>query len=172
VAEVVEKDLGYLAILRNIAEMDGKAVLVGLQADGTTGDKGVLVAHYGAINEFGSANGHVPERSFMRSTFDNTVGKLNDLRTRLVDGVIEGKIDARTAGNLLGEQHQQDIQKTITSGVPPPNAPGTIKRKGSSGTLRDTMLMHNSIRYVIEDHPGSSMSALITLVKAKFRKWG
>ena len=143
---IVERDLGYVRILRELAEMENTVVDVGLQDDGTTSDDGVLVAHYGAVNEFGGGN--VPERSFMRSTFDKTVDKLVQARAKLVGGVYDGKIPAKTAAGLLGEMHQQDIQRKITSHPPPPNAPSTIKRKGSSGTLIDQGTMRASVRWV------------------------
>lgn len=142
----IERDLGYFRILSELAEMEGTVVEVGLQNDGTAGDEGVLVSHYAAVNEFGGGN--VPERSFMRSTFDSTVNELVEMRDRIIGGVYAGKLPAATGAGLIGEKHQQDIQKTITSHPPPPNAPITIKRKGSSGTLIDQGLMRASIRWV------------------------
>jgi HK97 gp10 family phage protein len=46
------------------------------------------------------------------------------------------------------------IQDKIMSNVPPPNAPSTIARKGSSNTLRDTDEMLNSVDIRISDEGG------------------
>lgn len=42
------------------------------------------------------------------------------------------------------------IEDKIDSGVPPPNAPSTIKKKGHDKTLRDTYDFRNSIETRIE----------------------
>ena len=163
----VEKDLGYVRILNELAAMETMAVEVGLQNDGTSSDDGVLVAHYGAVNEFGTRDGHVPERSFMRSTFDETVNKLVSTRAKIIGGVYAGKLTAEIGAGLLGELHQKDVQKKISSHPPPPNAPSTIAKKGSSGTLVDTGLLRQSVRWVLQR--GSGGSALRVLARRIFK---
>ena len=158
-----EKDLGYLRILRELDELGRKEILVGLQDDGATSKDGVNVAEYGTYNEYGTRT--IPERSFMRSTFDNTVDKLNRTKDKLLTLVTMGKLDAETAANLLGEMHEGDIKKTIGRGVPPPNAPSTVRRKGSSKTLIDDGIMRNSIRYKVKTSTGSRLGRLINKVR-------
>lgn len=161
----VERDLGYSRILHELAELESTVVEVGIQNDGTSSDNGVLVAHYAAVNEFGG--GHVPERSFMRSTFDQTVNKLVKTRAQIISGVYDGRFPASRGAGFLGELHQQDIQKTITSHPPPPNAPATVKRKGSSGTLVDQGLMRQTIRWVAK--PSGRGGAMHALARKVFR---
>lgn len=161
----IERDLGYGRILRELAEMEATVVEVGLQNDGAASDDGVLVSHYGAVNEFGGGN--VPERSFMRSTFDETVDKLVETRAKLVGGVYDSKLPAAQAAGLLGEMHQKDIQLKISSHPPPPNAPATVRRKGSSGTLIDQGLMRQSVRWVA--HKSGRGSALRVLARRIFK---
>lgn len=52
---------------------------------------------------------------------------------------------------LLGAQMAADIKNYVTSGagVPPPNAPSTIRQKGSSRPLVDTSGMVNSVTYQV-----------------------
>lgn len=164
---VIDKDLGYLRILRELDELSKTAVEVGLQNDGSTSDDGTLVSHYGAVNEFGTRDGRVPERSFMRSTFDETVDKLVRTRGKIVDGVYRGMLTAEQGAGLLGEMHQADIQKKISSHPPPPNAPSTARRKKSTGTLVDSGTMRQSIRWV-SVRSGSS-GILSTLFRRVFR---
>ena len=161
---VIVRDLGYARILRELAELESTVVEVGIQDDGATSE-GVLVSHYGAINEFGG--GHVPERSFMRSTFDNTIGQIISVRDRVLDGVFQGKLTAEVGAGLLGEKHQQDIQRTISSHPPPPNAPSTVRRKGSSGTLIDNGTLRASIRWAKKRNGRGS--ALRVLARRVFR---
>lgn len=161
----VERDLGYSRILRELAELESTVVEVGIQNDGTSSDDGVLVAHYAAVNEFGG--GHVPERSFMRSTFDQTVNKLVKMRAQIVSGVYDGRFPASRGAGFLGEQHQQDIQRTITSHPPPPNAPATVKRKKSSGTLVDQGLMRQTVRWVAK--PSGRGGGLRALARQVFK---
>lgn len=44
------------------------------------------------------------------------------------------------------------IEECIDSGVPPPNAPSTIRRKGHGLTLRDTWTYRNSIEIRVSDN--------------------
>lgn len=141
---VIDRDLGYARILQQMDSLDGKEILIGLHNDGSS-KEGIAVAHYGAINEFGGEN--VPERSFIRSTFDEQVMNINNLVVRVVRGVQDSKLSWRQAGGIIGEIFQRNIQDKIRSNVPPPNAPSTIERKGSSRTLIDTGLMVANVRY-------------------------
>lgn len=158
---VQERDLGYIKILRELDELQRKEVLVGLQDDGTTSADGVTVAEYGTYNEFGTKN--IPERSFMRSTFDNTMAKLSRTKAKLITLVTMGKLDSDDAARLLGEMHETDIKRTIGSGVPPPNAPSTVKRKGSSKTLIDNNLMRSSIRYEVRTAGRTRLGRIINM---------
>lgn len=148
--EVIERDLGYAKILANMAELDRTYVDVGIHHDAGVGEDGMPIAEYAAYNEFGTSDGHVPERSFIRATFDEQVEKLNQTRGRLIRGVQDGKLDAQQAAGLLGEIHQRDIVRKIDSGVPPPNAPGTIRIKGSSKPLINEGNMKQAVRYEIK----------------------
>lgn len=144
---VIDRDLGYRRIMADLRALDAMVVEVGLQDDGS-GSGGITNAAKGMFNEYGTR--HIPERSFMRSTFDETRGKLDDLTRRLVGGVEDGKIGPRQAGELLGAYHQKDIQRKIQSGIPPPNKAATAAAKGSTKTLIDTAAMLQAIRYVVK----------------------
>lgn len=147
-SEVVYTDRGWAKTTAAISELHKAYVDVGVHED-ATGEHGVHVADKAAANEFGTWA--IPERSFMRSTFDEQAEALGRLRARLVGGVIDGKITPAQAIGFLGEQHQKDIQAKILdgAGVPPPNHPKTIARKKSSRPLVDTGEMVQSIRWVV-----------------------
>ena len=136
---VKDIDHGWKRIVRDTDKLAGQAVLVGLHGE---------MAERGGFNEFGTE--HIPERSFMRSSFDEKQGELSQAAAKLYKAVQDDRITPDRALGLLGEMHQGQIQDKITSNVPPPNAPATVKAKGSSGTLRDTGQMRQSVRWVLE----------------------
>lgn len=53
----------------------------------------------------------------------------------------------------LGMDLENAIRNKILSGVPPPNAPATIKAKGSSHTLIDQGTLLDSIEHTVEITP-------------------
>jgi hypothetical protein len=145
---VIIKDLGWQRIVAELARMEATTVDVGIHDDAGSGEEGTPIAAYASYNEYGTGRG-VPERSFLRSTFDETIEKLNRLRGRLLEAVYEGRMTAELAGALLGEQHSADIKRKIGSNLPPPNAPSTVRAKGSSSTLIDSGAMRQAVRYEV-----------------------
>lgn len=143
---VTDKDMGLQRILREINEAKSAFVEVGIpegaQADGMT------VAEYGAYNEFGTSK--IPERSFMRSTFDENVSKIQQDMQKQYDAVLAGNTTAYRALLTVGMKHAEQIKQKIRSGIAPANAPATIARKGSAKTLIDTGAMVQSINAVVK----------------------
>lgn len=94
---------------------------------------------------------HIPERSFIRSTFDENV---DDWVEYLVDQVINlgmGKsgITARKIMESLGNRIQRSIVQKIRSIESPANSPVTIARKGSNSPLEDTGHLIDAVRYKV-----------------------
>lgn len=157
---VVEKDTGweaFQALVRDI-QRSGAHVKVGvLEGVGTGSDKregGVTNAELAAIHEFGTADGHIPERSFLRSTFNlNMPAYLQNLRT-LLTKVLAGEITVEKVFNVMGARISTDVKKYITTGagVPPPNAPSTLARKIAKGAWnkRGTLKTNFSPRPLVD----------------------
>lgn len=143
-------DRGWKRIRRQLTKFDGAAVIVGIQSDEPPRAGGTSMALVAAANEFGTDDGHVPERSFLRSTMDENRTRYFRLARDLHDDVIRGKIRIWPALSRIGQKAQADVQKKIVDLRDPPNAPSTIARKGSSNPLIDTGAMRQSIRYVVE----------------------
>lgn len=104
-------------------------------------------AELASINEFGLGN--APPRPFIGPPF-----RLN--RKKYMKRLITAYKAALKAGRpskvttelgRLGLMMEADIKNYVTQGpgVPPPNAPSTIARKGSSRTLVDSSEMINSV---------------------------
>lgn len=109
----------------------------------------LTVAEVAVFNEFGTEN--IPERSFMRSTLKEEKQPIIGLSKGLLKDIVKGKKDTKTGLGLIGEFTADAIKLKIVDIKTPPNAPGTIKRKGSSNPLVDTSQLKNSITYEVND---------------------
>jgi hypothetical protein len=151
-------DRGYKALVRALHASPKYAVEVGiLPEDGAVADEdGITLAGYATVNEFGSADGRVPQRSFLRSTVDENREKYLQMTARaaarsLSDSVLaqgDGAVERVLLDELgrLGLRGERDVKRKIRDLRDPPNAPMTIKLKGSSNPLIDTGRMRRNIR--------------------------
>lgn len=149
-AKIIDKDLGYQRILRDIKRFKHKPfVKVGyLKSAGIHKEaEGMTVAEVAIIHEFGSQDGKTPERSHLRSTHDEKRSEWRRVTNRLGVKIILGKVSLDRALGIMGEMIKKDFKKKITSGDFTPNAPSTVARKGSDKPLIDTAQMLNSIQY-------------------------
>lgn len=89
----------------------------------------------------------IPERSFLRSTFDNENDRIIEQTERAIYQVISGKMSVDDMLDLYGEQFATAIKKTIRDIKNPPNHPFTIDNKGSSNPLIDTGGLLESITW-------------------------
>jgi len=147
VANIIDKDLGLKRFKRELEKARNAEVLIGVHAGDKNGE-GQLIAEYAAHNEFGTK--HIPERSFMRTTFDEQQKKLSNTIAMQYSMVKTGSTTIYRALNLIGLKHSDDIKNKINSNIPPVNSPATIKRKKSSKTLVDTGSLRNSIHHVVK----------------------
>ena len=134
---VKDIDLGFEDFLTAIRGIKGKRVVVGVFDE--------KVAEYALINEFGTER--IPQRSFLRSTMDENQ---NAVITEYVKAYNETQ-DFDLAMESAGEFLKNKVIAKITSGEFPPNAPATIKKKGTNQPLIDTGTLINSIDYVVRE---------------------
>jgi hypothetical protein len=143
---VKDTDKGFMRFVQEMQAAKTAFVTVGVH-EGERSMDGTNIAEYAAHNEYGTQ--HIPSRPFMRTAFDeNTQAIQNDMQ-----GVVNV---AKRGGSvvqglkMVGEKHQQRIQRTIKGrDFLPMLAESTIKAKGSTKTLIDSGAMVNSIRYVV-----------------------
>lgn len=154
-------DRGQDFIVREAKNIKGSYVKVGLQ--GETGQKPhgdkfnkATVVDVGVFNEFGAPRAKVPERSFIRSTHDEKKNEWSGLTKALLNRILMLRLTADKALGIIGLRIQNDIKAKIKSGVPPPNATETLRRKlaktakGSKRepvTLIDKGQMLNSVTF-------------------------
>lgn len=89
----------------------------------------------------------IPERSFLRSTFDENKEKWFKFVQKRIPKLINSQITAYRLCELLGAKMVGDIQIKITDLDTPPNADSTIKQKGSSNPLIDTGGLRMRVTY-------------------------
>jgi hypothetical protein len=158
-------DRGYAEILGDLVKLSGTRprVLVGILQDlgsETTGDGDITLAGYAAVNEFGSEDGHVPERSFLRSTIDENREQYGAELVRAVDELIAGaRAGVPGAGvrrmeaslGRTGIRVSRDVQKKIREIWTPPNAPLTLERKyPGNHPLIHTGRMRQAISFMVD----------------------
>lgn len=156
-SRVEDKDLGLNRIIRTLnKDLDGVVVKVGVQAKdkavrrgkgGSIRNTDQPLAVIAAIHEFGL--GDMPQRSFLRSAYDENLPMIDKMIQRVANGSVFG-LGTNAALNKLGNVVQGMVQRKIVDGPFVPNSPATIKRKKSSKPLIDTGHLRQSIRYVIE----------------------
>lgn len=151
--KVTEKDYGLRRLFETAKLMTNSSDLsVKIGAFGDDSRDGIDNAALVAIHEFGSSDGRIPERSFIRSTFGaNAETYVRGLK-RLLERILDGRMTLVQALDVMGSKISTDIKNRVTQGehIPPPNAPSTIERKGSDRPLVDTGRMINSITWKVE----------------------
>ncbi|MFF5994277.1 hypothetical protein AAGS61_05920 [Lysinibacillus sp. KU-BSD001] len=135
-------------VLQSIRELKNYGIEVGV-----FGSDDAFYAMIAGVHEFGvtirkeSGSIVIPERSFLRSTFDEKNREWATFAKRQLPNLLEGRIDAQTLCERLGARMVADIQEKITDLDTPPNAPSTIKQKKSSNPLIDTGGLRRRVTY-------------------------
>lgn len=90
----------------------------------------------------------IPERSVFRYTFHQQKYFNRQMR-RLASQVLRGEITRDAALNRLGAYVQGKLRGAFTDGHMAPNAPSTIRQKGSSKPLIDTGALRQAITFIL-----------------------
>lgn len=91
----------------------------------------------------------IPERSFIRSGFDERLPNIENKAIMLLKQVLLMKISVGNYYDLLGEYIAGQLKDYMTELDSPPNSPVTINNKGSSNPLIDTGRLRQSIDYKV-----------------------
>lgn len=133
--------------LDEVNKLTESVIHVGFQAGDGSYDDGTDLVTVAAYNELGTSD--TPARPFMKQSFENHEPELQQACAHAFKTVSNGG-KAETALNQLGTFAKGLIQDEIVSGSFEPNAPSTIKKKGSSQPLIDTGYMRQSVNFVIK----------------------
>ena len=110
--------------------MDGKKIVVGIVGDGVDSE----VLKIAAAHEYGTDK--LPERSFIRASFDADQDKLGSIVSGQVNKVLSGQISADAAANANGAQAAQLVQNFIDENRVKP--PSDFSKKTQHTTLYET----------------------------------
>jgi hypothetical protein len=164
------KDTRNYSLADKLKELNGARVRVGI-----VGESDSKLLTYAAVNEYGAnikitpkmrkflhwigihiknETTHIviPERSYIRSTFDNkkVFNKLKKKIQPLLRSVLSGGNEASDILDFIGLQLTSDVKQTIANMKGPVNHPVTIKRKGEGkGLLVDSGRLTNAISYEV-----------------------
>jgi len=141
---VEDRDHGYKQLLGLLSKQPQVGVLVGIR-----GQQGQDLLLYATVNEFGSEDGRIPERSFLRATVDENRVKYAKILEVAALRLLDGESPDRAFG-IVGMTVVADVQRRIRDRISPANAPSTIRQKGSDVPLIDTGRLRQSIDYVVE----------------------
>lgn len=129
-----------------LKELNGKCVKIGFQKGEATEEDGTDVCDIAAWNELGTVN--MPSRPFLRMSVDENADKINNFVQSQKQALLSGA-SAEQVLKEIGIFQKDLIQEKITEGSFAPNAPSTIRQKGSDKPLIDTGRMRQSVNYYI-----------------------
>lgn len=101
-----------------------------------------MQTHYGM-----SSTIVIPERSFIRSSFDENEETIGEFALSQAKLVVNGTQTSDNALDMVGHLVEGMVKRKISTGPFVPNSPATIRRKGSSKPLIDTGRLRQSIRF-------------------------
>lgn len=114
----------------NCRKLEGQKIVVGIV--GAAGSDVLKIAH---AHEYG-VPGRLPERSFIRKSFDEDKAKLGEIVDKQVSKVLAGSTTADAAANAIGAQAAQMVQSFIDENRVKP--PSDFSRKRIHTTLFET----------------------------------
>lgn len=103
-------------------------VAVGILQD-ETHDEHFSMVDLAMVHEYGSSDGRIPQRSFIRSTCDAKRKEHLKIMQKLQSKIVKGSITTHQALTQLGEVISKDMVQAINNGIEPDLAESTKKAK-------------------------------------------
>ena len=128
--------------LETLEELITSRIEIGIL--GEDGDKPSILM-IARVHEYGTDI--IPERSFLRASFDSRKKKFEEQGARLLKQVIVKGMSADAFFNAYGEYLVAQVRDYMVKLRYPANAPSTIKKKGSSNPLIDEGRLLGSIEW-------------------------
>jgi hypothetical protein len=141
------RDHGYSNIIKEVQRGGHTYTKVGFPLAGDLGDPPTTssmseMITVAAVHEFGAPKRNVPERSFIRTTFDENVEEINERKRIEYKKVLQGKQTVRVGIGRVGEFLTNKIKEKIRLGLQP-------ELKVREGTpLWDTGQLLNTVQHV------------------------
>lgn len=150
-------------LIKNLSNANNKTIEAGVLQEG----KQAMIAH---VHEYGvdivvtermraylhhigihlrkdTTHIRIPERSFIRSGWDNHEDEIMDEIESFVGDLLERGVDARTFLDMIGTKIEGKLKYQLQEVSDPPLSSVTIENKGSSNPLIDTGSLLDSITH-------------------------
>ncbi|MFD1206641.1 hypothetical protein ACFQ38_16210 [Sporosarcina contaminans] len=154
-------------LLRTLKEIGKAQINVGILGDDSE------IAMIATVHEFGcniqvtdkmrgwfGANGYplkkettvirIPERSFLRSGYDENIDKIVGKVEEMLPSVLENDVNPKVFMDAIGLEFAGLIQKKLRDLKSPANSDMTVERKGSSNPLVDTGRLVGAIQHEVK----------------------
>lgn len=143
-------DRGYASTMnevKRVPKIYSKVGYPSVQGGGKRGDPPTIssmteIITVAAVHEFGAPKRNIPERSFIRTAFDDNIEELNKRKTIEYQKVLKGKQSAEIAIGRVGEFLVNETKNKIREGL----LPALKYREGTP--LWDTGQLINTIQHV------------------------
>jgi len=147
VGRTTDKDLGRKALLIHLSQARHAYADVGLfEGEGHEGTE-LSLAEIGAVHEFGTRDGRIPERSWLRRNHDEHHVRYAKMLDAAFSKILTGATDVVSALTAFAEKVASDARRTLTQVREPPLAASTIRAKGGkTNPLIDTGALRAGIR--------------------------
>ena len=155
-------------LLDSLQQLEAKRINVGVF--GADDSELVMIA---AVHEFGTeiqvtdkmrgwfaANGYplkkettkivIPERSWLRSGYDEGIDSIASEIEQLLPDVLENRVNPSVFTDMIGRKFAGMIQQKLRNLNEPANSSMTIERKGSTNPLIDSGRLVGAIRHEVE----------------------
>lgn len=124
-------------------------VFKGFDSEGKGKAEALTIGEIASIHEFGL--GSCPQRSFLQGWADENPGLINTTVSKGAAALVRGSLSTPLQFlNQFGSWAVGQVQLRMAQSIPPPLAPETIRRKGSSVTLIDTGQLRSSITFRVD----------------------
>lgn len=97
----------------------------------------------------------IPERSFIRGSYDNGKDTLENLCKEAIDGIISSRWTAEMAVNHIGSKAVEMTRQYMNKSIPPPKSDITMRTTNQHQTLYDSGDLVGSIWFDLEWGSGS-----------------
>jgi hypothetical protein len=142
--------------IKRLGRLEARVGVMG-KSGAASGDPRFGMAELAYVHEFGSQKAGVPQRSFIRSAFDDQGAALVKLASQVAKAVVEERISPEDGVALIGEWGVARVRENMVRGIAPPLAPSTLaKRKriqpgkaGSDKPLIDTGRLRQAVTYEV-----------------------
>lgn len=135
------------SIIKEVKLIHKSFVSVGVHQDAKNYDNGTSVVEVATHNEFGTPNAAfpIPERSFIRSTYDENYQRIMDSLMHGFWAITLGQKTAKKVLGKIGNDIKEKTKKKMETLSSPANAKSTIKAKGFDSPLIHTRHLKSSI---------------------------